>query len=82
MKIHIVKIIGNLLIFAGLILMAVCLPLPEDLVPFFGIPGLILALGGFVFFFFFWRCPVCHTPLPFYGSVGMTHCPYCGNELK
>lgn len=44
--------------------------------------GLFIALASYVMFFVFWRCSYCKKILPMNGSIGITHCPYCGTELE
>lgn len=43
--------------------------------------GVIAFLAACIIFFCFWRCPTCKKILPVQGSLGMDHCPYCGNTL-
>ena len=75
-----VKIVGNVLLVVGLILLTVSALLDFN-IPFLGIAGIIIACIGFLFFLIFWRCPFCRKHLPFHGMIGMVNCPYCGNKL-
>lgn len=75
-----IKITGIALLIVGLLLMAVAL-IKEIVILPLAFAGLIIACSGFIYLFIFWRCPYCHTHLPFHGMIGIDHCPYCGNKL-
>ena len=75
-----VKVIGNILIVMGLLLLIIPL-LVNSNTPLLPIAGVVIVCIGYVFFFLFWRCPFCHKHLPFNGMIGMENCPYCGNEI-
>lgn len=82
MKLRIVRRIGYILLAVAGILLGISLLMKDELwVMIFSISGLITFLGDLVFLIIFWRCPSCHKILPTQGSLNMTYCPYCGEDL-
>ena len=81
LKLKKIRIIGNIFIFLGLIMLCLVLVVAEFLQPFFAISGTASAVIGLLIFVFFWKCPVCYYNLPLEGSFGMEKCPHCGNNL-
>ncbi len=76
-----VKIIGNALILAGILLMIVAVIMNNNATPVLGIAGMVVSCSGFIYFTIFWKCPFCETSLPINGMIGMEYCPYCGGKL-
>lgn len=74
-----IKVIGNVLIFVGLLLLIISILINN--ISLLSIIGIVIVCIGFIFFLFFWKCPICHKHLPFNGMIGMEYCPYCGNEI-
>lgn len=84
MNLNRVKIIGDLLILSGITFLLISFMLDvvkPSLTPIAVVIGALLAVSGFVFFLFFWKCPSCRKHLPFSGMLGMEYCPYCGKNL-
>lgn len=79
MKPRIVRIIGTKLIVIGAIVGCITFFVNDNMQAFFAIPGMVLIVGGRVFWAFFMKCPFCHTRLPI---VILKFCPYCGNDLE
>ncbi len=75
-----VKRNGNILLFAGMVLLIIFIFMDSEN-PVIGIIGMIISVMGFVYYGIFWRCPHCSRHLPMQGTLGMEHCPYCGNKL-
>ena len=75
-----VKIVGNLILVTGMILLVITL-LIDKFVPIVGSAGMITCCAGVIYFFIKWRCPFCKKALPTQGMIGMTYCPYCSNKL-
>lgn len=73
-----IKIVGYSLLVAGMIFLAISLLIDKFIV---GIAGMLVASIGMIYFCIKWHCPYCKISLPLYGMLGMTYCPYCGNEL-
>lgn len=82
MKLRTVKTIAISFILLGLAVMALVLVVSESFQGIAAISGLIIVVIGWLILLFFWKCPYCHTHLPFAGSLGMNVCPYCGNDLE
>ena len=81
MKLRVLKIVGNIFIITGIVILIIPLLINDNLKAIFSIVGVIIAIIGLLLFLIFWKCPFCHTPLPFPGPIGIKHCPYCGSEL-
>lgn len=83
MNLFMTKLIGWLLIFFGMFLMAIVafVPALEDTIIawFIAIPGFISMLAGYIVFLIFWKCPYCGKHLPW--QMGLDFCPYCGGTL-
>ena len=76
-----VKIIGNALILAGILLMIVALLMNNNATPVLGIAGMVVSCSGFIYFTIFWKCPFCETSLPINGVIGGDYSPYWGGNL-
>ena len=74
-----IKLIGNVLIFVGLLLLIISILI--DNIPLLSITGIVIVCIGFIFFLFFCQFLICHKHLPFNGMIGMKYCLYCRNEI-
>ena len=84
MKLRTVRIVGNSFLFGGFFIL--CLMILLDNFNFIGIAltllGVFSSLIGYILYGLFWKCPFCYKHLPYYGSLGMEFCPYCGTDLE
>lgn len=75
------QVLYNSLIVLGMVLLIIAILVDERLTVIFGVAGLASAICGFILQFIVWKCPHCDKRLPTTGTLGMDHCPYCGNNL-
>ncbi len=82
MKLKRVKIIGGIFILLGILLLIIAINGTGLFQVIVGIIGSLLTILGYILFLLFWKCPYCHKHLPANGLLGITTCPYCGNDLE
>ena len=73
-----VKIVGYSLLVTGLMFLTTSLLIDKFVV---GVVGMVVVCTGMIYFCIKWRCTYCKMSLPLNGMLGMTYCPYCGNQL-
>lgn len=86
MKLRTARFLGNLFILLGILILIIGGIIsgitPEITLAVLSILGLSVIILGYVFYILFWRCPFCHIPLPYAGSLTIQFCPHCGADLE